>query len=153
MPSIASLIHKLQADLPALTFIEAEHFSWTADDQTVSYAPKEPQAEGLLLHEVSHGLLGHNEYRRDVELIAMETAAWERAKGLASTYGIAINDELIQDNLDTYRDWLHDRSTCPECTATGYQTDKATYTCPACSHSWRVNEARLCQLRRYSLHK
>lgn len=151
MPSTPSLIRKLQADFPALTFKEAEDFSWTADDHTVSYVPKEPQVQGLLLHEVSHGLLNHSEYRRDVELIAMETAAWERAKDLAKTYDVPLNEELIQDNLDTYRDWLHDRSTCPECTATGYQTDKATYACPACSHNWRVNEARICQLRRYSL--
>ena len=150
MPLMPSLIHKLEADFPAITFTEAEHFSWTAEDHTVLYDPSQDDADQLLLHEVSHGLLDHKEYRRDVELITMETAAWERAKELATPYAVELSEALIQDNLDTYRDWLHARSSCPDCTATGYQTDASTYACPACSHTWRVNEARICQLRRYS---
>lgn len=150
MPSTPSLIHKLEDDFPTITFAKAEHFSWTTTNNTVSYDPKQNDADQLLLHEVSHGLLEHAEYHRDVELIAMETAAWERAKELATEYSIDIPETLIQDNLDTYRDWLHARSSCPDCTATGYQTDKSTYACPACSHTWRANEARMCQLRRYA---
>ena len=62
-----------------------------------------------------------------------------------------LNEEVIQEHLDTYRDWLHARSICPSCTANGYQISSHTYECPACLHTWRVNEARICALRRYSL--
>jgi DnaJ-class molecular chaperone len=55
--------------------------------------------------------------------------------------------------MNSYRDWLHARSTCPVCQATGMETKKSIYTCPACRHQWRVNEARICSLRRYHIQK
>lgn len=145
------LIHKLKTDYPSFTFSESEDFSWSAHQQTVSYNPHLPHAPLLLLHEVSHALLDHHEYRRDIELISMEVAAWEKAQKLASMYGIQPNEDVTQDHLDTYRDWLHSRSTCPDCKATGYQTASVQYQCPACTHRWKVNEARVCALRRYSV--
>lgn len=151
MPSISSLIHNLSADYPAITFTEGVRFSWSPSEHTVTYVSGEANAEALLLHELSHGLLEHARYSKDIELLSMEVAAWENAKELAQHYEVVLHDEAIETHLDSYRDWLHDRSTCPACSATGYQTSKDTYTCPACAHSWRVNEARICALRRYSL--
>lgn len=151
MPSTPSLILKLQTAYPDFSFVEGRQFSWSPADQTITYNLKEPYAFLLLLHELSHALLDHREYRRDVELIAMETAAWDEAKKYAKEYGIEVNEDAVQDHLDTYREWLHARSTCPECSATGYQARASLYECPACTHTWRVNEARLCALRRYSL--
>lgn len=151
MPSMSSLIHKLRLAHPTLTFTESEQFSWSPSDATVFYDAQADNAPALLLHELSHALLEHREYRRDVELIAMETAAWKEAASQASLYKVAVDEDIVQDHLDTYRDWLHARSTCPHCSATGYQTGASEYQCPACTHTWRVNEARLCALRRYSL--
>ncbi len=151
MPSMSSLNSKLKADYPTISFIEAEHFSWSPTTKTVSYSPTEPNATELLLHELSHGLLDHHEYERDIQLLTMETAAWEQAKKLSDNYGVSISEDVIQDHLDTYRDWMHARSTCPECKATGYQSGSVEYTCPACTHRWRVNEARLCGLKRFSI--
>jgi hypothetical protein len=148
---MSSLIHKLKTTYPDLIFIEAEHFSWSPSEKKIFYDPKKAHASHLLLHELSHALLDHHEYRRDVELIAMETAAWEKAKTYADTYNVRFDENVIQDHLDTYRDWLHARSSCPNCSANGYQVEAALYTCPACSHRWKVNEARLCGLKRYSL--
>ncbi len=149
-PSLSSLIETLKTAYPQFTFTEAERFSWSPSEHTVFYAPNESPAAALLLHELSHGLLDHHAYRRDVELVAMETAAWEEAKQQAKALSLQVDDDDIQDHLDTYREWLHARSTCPECNANGYQTGAFTYECPACTHTWRVNEARICALRRYS---
>ena len=151
MPSISSLIPKLAQQYPDITFIEAEQFAWSPTERTISYAPQEAAAEQLLLHELSHALLDHHEYQRDIQLLQMETAAWEKAKTLAPLYEAEISEDVLQDHLDTYREWMHARSTCPECKATGYQTGALAYSCPACAHEWRVNEARLCGLKRYSL--
>lgn len=151
MRSMSSLIHKLKTDYPTLIFFESDQFSWSPVTHTVSYDPELPHASALLLHELSHGLLDHREYKRDVELLAMEAAAWEKAKELAEHYSVKLSEHVIQTHLDTYRDWMHARSTCPECTATGYQDSPAHYTCPACAHEWRVNEARLCGLKRYTV--
>lgn len=149
MRSMSSLIHKLKSDYPAMTFFKSDDFAWSPSIRTVSYNPELPHAAALTLHELSHGLLDHTEYKRDIELIAFEVAAWEKARELAAKYHIDIPENVIEDSLDTYRDWMHARSTCPACSATGYQITRDSYACPACTHEWRVNEARLCALRRY----
>lgn len=150
MPSLSLLVATLKKRYPDFSFTEAEHFSWSPTEQAILYNASEPNAPLLLLHELSHALLKHSKYRRDVELIAMETAAWEKARALTAEFEISYDEDVAQDHLDTYREWLHARSTCPNCSANGYQIEAFRYECPACTHSWRVNEARVCALRRYS---
>ena len=62
----------------------------------------------------------------------MESEAWEKARELADSYGISVDEELIQRELDTYRDWLHQKSRCPVCGLTRYQTPDGGYHCPSC---------------------
>lgn len=143
---LTSLLKKLSADYPEIHFVEGEHFLWSPEKSTVSYEVAGDPA--LLLHELGHALLGHTGYERDIELIAIERDAWSKATELSSKHGITIAEDTAEDHLDTYRDWLHARSTCPACTSTGYQTGLKAYACPACSQTWSVNEARVCQLRR-----
>ncbi|RWZ78530.1 MAG: hypothetical protein EOT05_02150 [Candidatus Microsaccharimonas sossegonensis] len=150
MLSTHSLLPKLQAAYPHFSFTAGDRFAWSPDTQTIFYDTSDPRNTNLLIHELAHGVLEHRDYSKDVELIAMETEAWDTAVVLAAKYGIPISDGTVQDHLDTYRDWLHARSICPACEATGYQSAKNEYTCVACGHVWRVNEARLCGLRRYS---
>jgi hypothetical protein len=149
MPSILSPIQQLKSDFPQITFAEGPEYMWSPDNQTVYY-PASAVNVSLVLHELSHGLLGHSDYSSDVQLLNMERAAWDKAVHLSTVYNLIVTDGQIETALDSYRDWLHARSTCPSCQATGYQIQEKLYTCPACSHSWRVNEARICTLRRYS---
>jgi hypothetical protein len=150
MPSTPSLLSKLQKAYPKISFTLGDRFAWSPDAHTVIYDQADLDNNGILLHELAHGLLEHHDYSKDVELVAMETEAWNKALEIAPTYSIKISEDIVQDNLDTYREWLHARSTCPECEATGYQSGKKEYTCVACGHIWRVNEARICALRRYT---
>lgn len=151
MPSITSLAAKLQSDFPELTLRNGEDFHWSPSEKTIYYKETKNDTASLL-HEMSHALLEHRDYTKDIQLIEMERDAWEHAtKILAPKYQIIIDDSAVQNALDTYRDWLHARSTCPTCQATGVQTKKSQYTCVACDTNWRVNEARICALRRYKL--
>lgn len=152
MQSTASLIAKLRSDFPQFKFEPGDDFMWSPTDKTVFYRSDTPDSP-LLLHELSHGILGHSDYQHDVELISMERAAWDNALRLADEYSTEITSDVVESNLDSYREWLHDRSTCPRCQATGTQTKPKLYKCVACGNSWRVNEARICALRRYSLDK
>ena len=68
----------------------------------------------------------------DVERLKMECEAWEKARELAVNYGVSIEEELIQTELDTYRDWLHQKSRCPKCGLTRFQTPDSIYHCPLC---------------------
>jgi len=150
MPLTPSLLAKLSTDHPAVQFHQAEEFRWSPEEHTVFYATNAKDADALLLHELAHGLLDHHTYNQDVALVTIEMQAWEKARELAITYGVTIDEEALQDHLDTYREWLHARSTCPECEAIGYEEKPRHYRCLACAHLWRVNDARLCALRRYS---
>ena len=63
----------------------------------------------------------------------MESEAWEKAKELASYYDVEMNEDLVQDELDTYRNWLHKKSRCPNCGLTRFQTSDGLYHCPQCN--------------------
>lgn len=103
-----------------------------------------------LLHELSHAVLNHTDYLKDIGLLELERNAWDYAQTtLAPLYDVTIEEDIVQDSLDTYRDWLHARSTCPECGATGLQVKQRDYKCVACQTTWHVNDARFCALRRY----
>lgn len=152
MPSIRSIIKTLQRDYPEYSFEAADGFWWSATKETIFYDPKATNSLYFTLHELSHAILGHSGYKRDIELLRLERDAWDYAASILSkTYDISFQSSIVQENLDTYRQWLHARSTCPECDTTGIQSKNDLYRCLACGHKWRVNEAKLCALRRYSL--
>lgn len=150
MPSIHSLLLQLKADYPSLSFKPATEFFWSPSEKTVYYNEKADDQWVTLIHELAHGVLNHSEYRKDVQLLHMERQAWSKAEDIAKAYGEEISEETIETHLDSYRDWLHKRSTCPNCEAIGIQIKQQLYSCPACLNQWRVNEARTCGLRRYS---
>jgi len=144
-----NLLNKLQQDFPQISFHPAKDFFWSPPDKAVYFIPDGDVA--ALLHEVAHGVLNHQRYTKAIQLIEMERQAWEEARILASRYNIALDDDNIEDHIDTYRDWLHARSTCPTCKATGIEEAKNVYHCLSCLKNWSVNEARTCQLRRYKI--
>ena len=142
------VLKKLEDDYPNLTFIEGEAFFWSPKDQSVTYATSSTQPEvstWSLLHEVSHGILGHSEYGSDFELVKLEAEAWQHATQLAKKYKIQIDPEHVQDCLDTYRDWLHRRSSCPTCGMVSTQEDPKTYRCFNCKSTWHVSNSRFCR--------
>ena len=159
MEKIISLATKLKnsvSGIPHLTHLtlkKGEMFGWDHTACAITYDIHAEHASAYLLHEFGHALLNHREYTSDIELIRMERAAWDEAMKIAAAQSITIEDDTVEDSLDTYRDWLHSRTLCPACAATGIQTERRTYRCLACGHTWRVNEARTCALRRYSTKK
>ena len=100
--------------------------------KTIVLGPPEPFSALLALHEVSHAICEHKAFKTDIERLRMEVQAWEKARELASFYGIEVDEELVQRELDTYRDWLHQKSRCPECGLTRFETSDGVYHCPRC---------------------
>jgi hypothetical protein len=149
MQSTRSLAKQLAQDFPELHFVAGDVTMWDPLAGTIRYSPDGTLAE--LLHELGHGTLGHTDYRRDIALLGYERDAWKKAVSLAADYQIEINDEVIQNHLDTYRSWLHARSVCPACQLNGVQITDTTYRCIDCQTEWSVNEARTCALRRRTI--
>lgn len=150
--SMETFVETLRQDYPHIMFQEADTASWSPEQHIVSYDPGE-QHTGLwsVLHELGHALLEHQSYESDINLLQKETDAWQKAITVAKHYRLEIDPEHIQNCLDTYRDWLHKRSTCPTCGSHGLQQSKALYRCLNCQDTWKVSSARFC--RPYRLKK
>lgn len=143
-----TLISQLQKDYPKIEFEAGDRFIWSPERQIVVFKTTEavdPVAIWSLLHEVGHALLDHSIYESDFHLLKMEVKAWEKAKELGAKYNHQIDEDHIQDCLDTYRDWLYKRSSCPECLNCSLQIDNRTYSCFNCGASWHVSLSRLCR--------
>ena len=153
MAKTNSLVAKLTLDFPAISFEHGDDSFWSPADKTVYYTQiKGGNDQKILLHELAHGILNHKQFATDILLLGMERDAWMVAKEqLGPIYAVSITDLYINEALDSYRQWLHNRSRCPQCTMNGIQQKTGSYTCLGCMYSWRVNDARRCQLRRYAL--
>lgn len=146
--TIASTVDRLFAEYAALNFVAGDTFSWDPKNTRICYKTARLESDnGLwaLLHEIGHATLGHTDYKNDLELLHMEVAAWEEARQIANQYNITIDDDYIQDALDSYRDWLHVRSTCPKCYERCLQATTHTYLCHNCGTEWHVTRSRLCR--------
>lgn len=130
-----------------INFKQASSYYWSPKERTVYYQENDNSEVGnwTLLHELSHGLLRHETYQSDYELVLLEVKAWEHAEKLAKELKIKIDDDHIQDCLDSYRDWQYKRSICPDCALGGVQVDTKTYSCLFCAKSWHVSESRFCR--------
>ena len=141
-------------DYPNLTFTASDTFRWIPSTNTIEYVSTVTEQEPyLLLHEIGHASLQHGTYASDIELLDMEREAWHYALStLVPRYGLdhTVAQSIADDALDSYREWLHRRSTCPTCSAVGIESTKHHYVCLVCEQTWRVNEARSCELKRYT---
>lgn len=139
-----TFITTLKRDYPKLKFRRGERENWSARSRTVTYNPNqdEQQLKFGLLHELAHAILEHNNYSSDMELLKLEAEAWNLAAKLAPKYGVKISDDHIQKCLDTYRDWLHKRSACPNCGVHVIQTTPELYKCFNCQTVWQVSHSR-----------
>ncbi len=148
-------VQSLQRKYPSLHFRKGQKFYWSPDTNEIYYDPKATLPGGLwsLLHETGHALLQHAAYKTDYELLRLEIAAWEEAKRLCQKMRLSdIDEEHIQDCIDTYRDWLHHRSICPTCGNKSFQqSDLAQYRCFNCHTVWKVTPSRFCRAYRSML--
>lgn len=127
------LVKKLRVDYPDLRFVDGKKFAFRPP-RTVVVGPSEPNDSLLLLHEVGHAISSHKDFRLDVERLKMEREAWEKARELSAIYGLDYDEEVAEQELDTYRDWLDKKSRCPKCRLTRFQTPDGQYHCPKCEN-------------------
>lgn len=154
MPKKKSIIEQIKNDYPEFKFEYSDSFSWSHEKSTIYYNEKSISNDWpFLLHELAHGLLNHSDYSHAIDLMQIERDAWDYARILSRDHDLEISEELIEQSLDTYREWLHKRSSCPECAAVGLESEHNHYFCLECQLNWIVNDARSCALRRYKLKK
>lgn len=142
-----TLLDQLRIDFPNVSFRGASTFYWSPKERAVFFNPTktDDKSQWALLHELSHALLGHRSYKTDFNLLQLETLAWEHAQKLATNYKVNIDHDHIQDCLDSYRNWLYARSTCPVCTECGVEKASQHYVCVNCHNEWNVSSSRFCR--------
>lgn len=133
MPSLNKLVARLRQDYPELNITSGECAKFTPP-RSIFYAKDTTPIE--LLHELGHYLIKRTSYTSDIELVRIESEAWAKAEDLCKTYGVKWDDDLAQDRLDTYRNWLHVVSLCINCQLAGYQDETGIYHCPLCGKKW-----------------
>ena len=118
------LVTRLQNDYPMFEFVASDKARWSPTEQKIYYT-------------------------NDSQI---EREAWNVAIELAPTYGLNIDNDVVERALDTYRDWLHQRSLCPKCGQTGIQNIKTlSYSCPNCQRAWRATAGKNTRLKRLSI--
>jgi len=144
MAEYSDFIKQIRRDYPSLKFQKGPQEHWSPRTNTITYNPKQPLRDlrYSVLHELAHAQLDHTTYSSDFELLKLESLAWAEAARIGRRYDVRISSDHIQNCLDTYRDWLHRRSTCPTCGAHALQKDANHYQCFNCQRVWRVSSGR-----------
>lgn len=148
---IQKLIADIRTSHPHASFEKSAHFRWSPEENTIYYNPTSDTVAISLLHEVGHMLCGHTTYASDIGLLKMEVSAWDSARKLADKYKLDIDEEHIEKCLDSYRDWIYRRSSCPLCTQAGIESQTGVYSCINCRKKWRVTTAKFCRVYRKSV--
>ena len=143
-PKTIAFISKIAKDYPQFKFVAGNSDHWSPKNATINYIPDQPlkSLKYSVLHELAHALLEHENYQSDFELLKLEVQAWDLAAETGKKYGVKIEQEHIQNCLDTYRDWLHKRSACPTCGTHVLQKDISHYQCYNCRTVWKVSSGR-----------
>lgn len=137
-PPHLAFIALLAREYPQFTFKPSKRFTFRPPKTILLGAPQ-PFYPLLALHELGHALCQHSNYHTHIERLKIESEAWQMAKNLydshpewGKTFDFAFDQSFVEDQLDTYRNWLHQKSTCPHCHLSRYQTPDGQYHCPHC---------------------
>lgn len=140
------LIAKLKKTYPEINIEFSDDYKWSPSSNIV-FIPKKYEPS-YLLHEFGHGLCNHKDYDLAIDLVRHEQEAWDKAYELAKKFKVKIKDDLVADSMTSYYTWLHKRAICPKCHEEGLEIEKNSYKCFFCNCSWKVNEARQCNIKR-----
>ena len=153
-PKVNDFIADLKRDFPQFRFKAGKQDFWSPGAKTITYNSEVPliKLQYSLLHELSHALLGQQNFNNDFDLLKMEAEAWDRASQISPNYGLSINQDHVQNCLDTYRDWLHRRSRCPRCGVHVLQDNHGSYRCFNCQTRWSVTDKRFTRTYRRQFH-
>jgi hypothetical protein len=150
------LINDLSKLVPDVEIRPGDSFYWSPEKNLIVYNEKlanKPAGLWALFHEIAHATLNHTNYSSDLGLLRLEVEAWDEAKKLGKKFQSEIDEDHIQDCLDTYRDWLHRRSTCPTCEVICIQNTPTNYNCHNCQTNWAVSASRFCRPYRLKLNE
>ena len=136
------IISKLENEF-SLNISPGEEYYYDSLSDTVFYIKKEIYSVlgySSFLHEASHAILGHINYKSELELLATETRAWELAIKIAHTFDIKIPEKLISSSLESYESFALNRGLCPTCNRF-IISSMSQYQCLFCNTKWSCSQS------------
>lgn len=123
------VLSRLRVDYPELCFIVGKRDAFRPPKTIIV----DPNGSSLsLLHEVGHALCHHRTFNTAIQRLKMEREAWEKARELCRKYEVLFDDDFVEDELDSYRNWVEKKSRCPICGLARFQSLDGNYFCPKC---------------------
>ena len=132
----ASFLETLKTVYPSFTFKPGRKFLFRPK-KTILYLESNENFRLLLLHELAHALLGHFSFDRSLERLQIERDAWEKTRELCDLHSVPFNESLAEAELNTYRDWVHQKTLCKTCGATCLEVNSESLFCPNCQKTYK----------------
>ncbi len=126
-----NFLETLKTSYPEFTFKPGRKFLFRPR-KSIFYIESDENFRLLLLHELAHALLGHFSFDKSLERLQIERDAWEKTRELCETHSIPFSEEFANSELDTYRDWVHQKTLCPSCGLTCLEVNSESLYCPFC---------------------
>lgn len=130
-----AFLNTLKSAYPNLIFKPDQKFLFRPP-RTIHYLEDNDNFRLLLLHELAHALLGHFSYQTSLERLKLERDAWERTRALCQTYHVPFSEEFAETELNTYRDWHHQKTLCKTCGSSCLELNAKSLYCPFCQKSF-----------------
>ena len=121
---------------PNLTFKPGRKFLFRPP-KSIHYLETDENFRFLLLHELAHALLGHYTFDRSLERLQIERDAWAKTRELCCLYSIPFDDNLAEAELNTYRDWVHQKTLCKHCGLSCLEVSSESLYCPSCQKFYK----------------
>ena len=137
-PSIVFLA-QVSSDYPQFNFRPSTRFRFRPPATIYYDSSVASHFNLLLLHELSHALLGHFSFASLAERLQCERDAWQKTAQLCQEYRLPYDSAYAEANLDTYRDWLHQKTRCKTCGSTCLELDQHQLFCPFCQKTIKIS--------------
>lgn len=128
-------LESLKSTYPDFTFRPGRKFLFRPP-KSIRYLESDENFRLLLLHELAHALLGHFTFSRSLERLEIERDAWEKTRKLCEIHHVPFDESLAEAELDTYRDWVHQKTLCKTCGSTCLEVNSESLFCPFCQRTY-----------------
>lgn len=145
-PSLPSLSAKNQAfletlksEFPNFSFKPGRKFLFRPK-KSIFYLEDNENFRLLLLHELAHALLGHFSFETSLDRLKIERDAWDKTRSLCADFNVPFLEEVAEAELNSYRDWLHQKTLCKTCGLSCIEVDSESLFCPFCQKTYKKSK-------------
>ena len=131
-----AFLETLKSTYPNFSFKPGPKFLFRPK-KTIHYVESNDNFRLLLLHELSHALLGHFSYSKSLERLQIERDAWAKTRELCEQFSVNFDEDVAESELNTYRDWLHQKTLCKTCGLSCLEVNSESLYCPFCQKYYK----------------